>query len=376
MERLFMEKIIEDQFMKIVIVTLVVFLGMGSNPLYAMLNQSNLSSIEQIREQQIFAEELRRSLLLDLRNPAMQVNKEKFYIEQHQKILACLLIAAKSYSSAHLLLTGNDKLSSQQIQELRIHPATADAMQRLDILEGLSFDIAIENIANIIRKLDMISGKGLAIVYLGDASSSHESKLRSTYLPGIGIHPLLLNRWSAHNMSNEHLTQEEIYHLVGAARWAPSSFNNQPWRFIYAHRKSESWEKIFNTIQPRNQRWAIDAGTLFVLLSKKTLDGSGKFDKSHSFSTGAACQNFLLQASAMGLVARCMDRFDFDELRKVLNIPDEYQIEIIIAVGKPGSNQDKLPVDLQSRNRPSDRKPVADIMFEGTFSAPYHQSKL
>lgn len=331
-----------------------------------------IASSDSINEkEELSAKELKESLLADLRSSVTYINQEKFYIEQHPKILAYMLIAAKDYDTANQILLGQKRVTSEILQMLSDHNATKEIMHRLGILEGLSFNKVIEekvveDIADIIERLDIKSGKGLNLSYLGNPLLPYESKLRSETVSSKNVHSLLLNRWSSLSLSSEPLAHEDILTLIEAARWAPSSFNNQPWRFIYAHRNTESWNKIWETLQTRNKRWVQDAAIMFVLLSKTTLDRTGKFDKSHSFSTGAACQNFSLQAFSMGLVTRCMDRLDFDVLRKTLNIPDEYEIEVVIAVGKPG-DQKKLPADLQKRNRPSDRKQISEIMFEGSF---------
>jgi nitroreductase len=107
-------------------------------------------------------------------------------------------------------------------------------------------------------------------------------------------------------MSGEAVTKEELFTLFDAARWAASSYNNQPERFIYATRNSANWDKFLNLMVEFNQMWAKNAGALVVVVSKNSFDHNGQFMNTHSFDTGAACANMALQGSSMGLVVHGM----------------------------------------------------------------------
>ncbi len=174
------------------------------------------------------------------------------------------------------------------------------------------------------------------------------------------------NRWSPRAMSGEAITNEELFTLLEAARWAPSSYNNQPWRFIYAKRDTAAWPTLFGLMGEFNQGWTKDAAVLLVVLSKTTFDHNGQPAITHSFDTGAAWENLALQASLMGLVAHGMQGFDYDRAKSELHIPDDYQVEAMVAIGRPGKKED-LPAALQERETPSDRKPITDFAFEGIF---------
>ena len=176
----------------------------------------------------------------------------------------------------------------------------------------------------------------------------------------------ILQRWSPRAMSGELLEHKEFMRLIEAARWAPSSYNNQPWRFIYAHRTTAYWEKIFNLMVPFNQSWAKNASTLIVAFSKKTFDYNGKPSINHTFDTGLACENLALQGSAMGLIVHMMEGFDYQKAHIDLRIPDDHEIHVMIAVGIPGKKEN-LPLELQKREEPSDRRPIEEIVFEGTL---------
>jgi nitroreductase len=184
--------------------------------------------------------------------------------------------------------------------------------------------------------------------------------------PQHDIERLFVNRWSPRAMSGEDVSPEDILRLIEAARWAPSSYNGQPWRFLYCRRNTEHWPKFFDLMIEFNQQWTRSAGALFVVISKTTFDHNGQPNRTHSFDSGAAWQNLALQGAAMGLVVHAMAGFDTERSRKTLHIPPEYDVEAMIAVGRPGRVED-LPPEMQQREQPSDRKPVTEIAAEGPF---------
>ena len=184
--------------------------------------------------------------------------------------------------------------------------------------------------------------------------------------PDHDIEPILFRRWSPRAMSGEDISEQELMTLFEAARWAPSSYNAQPWRFLYARRGTANWDRYFNLMVEFNQGWAKLAAVLMVVVSRKTFESNDQAAPTHSFDAGAAWQNLALQGSTMGLVVHGMQGFDYEKARVVLNIPKHFQVDAMIAVGKPGKRKD-LPEDLQEREQPSDRKPVAEIAIEGGF---------
>lgn len=177
---------------------------------------------------------------------------------------------------------------------------------------------------------------------------------------------VLLNRWSPRAMAGEPIPDEQLMTLFEAARWAPSSYNNQPWHFIYAKRDTGEWKKLFDLMVPFNQGWAKDAAVLMVLISRDTFSFNRKPSRTHSFDAGAASENLAIQAAAMGLVCHAIEGFDYDHAKKDLGIPDDYSVEVMIAVGKPGPLE-KLSQELQEREKPSGRKKVAEIISQGIF---------
>jgi len=181
------------------------------------------------------------------------------------------------------------------------------------------------------------------------------------------IEPLFIRRWSPRAMSGEAVSNQDLQRLFEAARWAPSTYNEQEWRYLYARNRSQQWDTFFNLLAPANQVWCRQAGVLMVVLSKKTFTRTGKPNPVHTFDTGASFENLALQGTSMGLVVHGMAGFDRDRARRDLNVPDDYDVEAMVAVGQPGDPSD-LPPDLREREVPSGRKKIEEFAREGTFA--------
>lgn len=180
------------------------------------------------------------------------------------------------------------------------------------------------------------------------------------------IDEFILNRWSRRAMSQELMTDDELMSLFEAARWAPSSYNAQLWRFIYGKRGTPAFEKLFNVLVPANQSWAKNASFLILVISRNNFTYNDKPSRTHSFDTGASCENLALQGFINGFVVHGMEGFDYDKAKVETQVPDGYTVEAMFAIGKPGSPAD-LPEELRKREVPSDRIPVDTFIFEGTF---------
>jgi nitroreductase len=180
------------------------------------------------------------------------------------------------------------------------------------------------------------------------------------------IEQLLLDRWSPRAMSGEEIAEEELMRLFEAARWAPSSFNAQQWRALYARRGTEHWPMFLDFLVEGNKSWAKNAAALVVFVSRKTFEHDGEPSRTHSYDTGAAWENFALQGWRQGLVVHGMEGFDYERARAELRIPDEFQVEVMAAVGKPGPKE-MLPEELQKRESPNDRRRLTESICEGPF---------
>lgn len=180
------------------------------------------------------------------------------------------------------------------------------------------------------------------------------------------IERIFLDRWSPRAMSGEEISDEELMRMFEAARWAPSSFNEQPWRFIYGKKGSESFDKLFDLLVEGNKSWNEKAGVLVCILSKKTFTQNGKPHASAQFSTGSAFENLALQGASMGLVVHGMGGFDREKAREVLKVPEDYDVLVMFSIGRPG-DKETLVESLKEVEKPSGRKKVEEFAFDGEF---------
>lgn len=178
---------------------------------------------------------------------------------------------------------------------------------------------------------------------------------------------LLLSRISSRAFSEDRLTEEELMSLFEAARWAPSSYNNQPWRFVYARRGETEWDTLFNVLVDFNKSWCKNADTLVAVISSNQFEHNHKPSRTSQFDAGAAWMSLALEAHARNIIAHGMEGFDYDALRKSLHIPDSYTINAMIAIGKAG-DKEELPKELKEKETPSNRKPLSEIVAKGKFS--------
>ncbi|ELZ12692.1 nitroreductase family protein [Halovivax asiaticus JCM 14624] len=169
-------------------------------------------------------------------------------------------------------------------------------------------------------------------------------------------------------MTGKPLDEDEFMPLFEAARWAPSSYNNQPWRFLYATREDDHWNAYLDFLSAENKTWAKRAAVLVVILSKTTVDYNGEPSRTHSFDTGAAWQNLALEGARRRLVVHGIGGFDYERAAATLSIPAVYTIEAMAAIGIRGPAK-SLPADLQEREEPSDRKSLDDIVNQGAFDS-------
>jgi len=180
------------------------------------------------------------------------------------------------------------------------------------------------------------------------------------------INHVIINRWSPRSFVNDEISDKELFSLFEAARWAPSSSNSQPWRFIYAKRNSKNWNNLFNLLIDFNKQWCVDASALVVIISRKNFEHNGQPSITHQFDTGAAWENLAIQAVSQGLITHAMAGFDYEKARKDLTVPDDYDVSAMIAIGKRGPKE-KLSTELQAREIPNTRKPLSEIVMEGKF---------
>ena len=188
--------------------------------------------------------------------------------------------------------------------------------------------------------------------------------------PDRPAHRIFVDRWSPRGFSDEPITEAELLIFLEAARWAPSSFNSQPWRFLYALREQPGFESFLGPLIDFNRGWAKHAAALVYIISKKTFTPAGKSEpiasRTHSFDAGAAWANFANQAALTGWAAHGMSGFDVEAAEKALGVPEGFAVEIAVAVGRKGDGA-HLPASLKEREKPSTRLPVGEFAASGQF---------
>ncbi len=189
--------------------------------------------------------------------------------------------------------------------------------------------------------------------------------------PTFPIDPLFINRWSPRSFLEKPVADELLFSLFEAARWAPSANNSQPWTFIVA-RSVEDQAKFHSFILEGNLAWCRKAPVLAMALSRKT--ENEKVYKFHAFDTGMACANLALQATAHGLITHFMAGIDAEKARQVLDIPAEYDIQGVIAIGYQGEKE-ALSEALQQREQPNGRKELSEVVFEGSLDQKVNFTK-
>lgn len=180
------------------------------------------------------------------------------------------------------------------------------------------------------------------------------------------IDEIYLQRWSPRAFLEKEVPEDDLMSLFEAAKWAPSAANMQPWRFIIA-RTEEDRRRFLSFINEGNVIWCQKAPVLVAVVSKTTWQDGKEMNPTHAFDAGAAWAYLSLEAIRKGLHTHPMGGFNRQKAKEVLHIPEDYDIHAIIAIGYRGDKAD-LPEKLQQREKPSQRKKVADIISEGIFS--------
>ncbi|MGY4309702.1 nitroreductase [Bradyrhizobium sp. USDA 4369] len=183
-------------------------------------------------------------------------------------------------------------------------------------------------------------------------------------------HRIFVDRWSPRGFTDEAIPEAQLLTFIEAARWAPSAYNSQPWRFLYALRGTAAFDAFLGPLIEFNRGWAQSAAALVYVLSKKTFIAPGKTEpapsRTHSFDAGAAWANFANQAAVSGWATHGMSGFDVAAAQQALGVPDDVAVEIAIAVGRKGDGA-HLPAMLKEREKPSPRLAISEIAASGLF---------
>jgi nitroreductase len=187
-----------------------------------------------------------------------------------------------------------------------------------------------------------------------------------------GVAELFRVRWSPRSFSPQPVSAETLEAILEAGRWAASSYNEQPWRFIVATKEdAPAFQALLSVLAPFNQEWAKTAPVLILTVARNNFSHNNVPNGHALHDTGAALAHMMLQASASGVQAHAMAGFDHAKAREVAGIPPEFQVGAVVAIGYPDS-ADKLSSE-QMRQRelaPRERKPLSDLVFKGHWGRP------
>ena len=186
------------------------------------------------------------------------------------------------------------------------------------------------------------------------------------------VHELIRHRWSPRSFTEKQVSPEDLATILDAGRWAASSYNEQPWRFIVATKEDPAaYEKLLGLLVPFNQAWAKFAPVLILMVAKKTFSHNKSPNGYALHDAGAALATMGLEATALGLRIHSMAGFDHDRARSELHIPDDYAIGAFSALGYPGS-PDQLPEGLKQQELSArTRKPLSELVFTTTWESPF-----
>lgn len=196
-----------------------------------------------------------------------------------------------------------------------------------------------------------------------------------TLKPAITKAPILeaiSNRWSGRAYAATPVETATLLALMEAARWAPSCFGDQPWRFVIwnKHLDQLGWQAALDTLAPSNQTWAQHAPILMLAVHHKVFNHNGQPNRWASYDTGAATENLCLQAAALGLMTHQMGGFDVNKAKALANVPDDYELMAMVAIGYPGEVE-QLSDELKARElAPRQRKPLSELFFNTTWDKP------
>lgn len=199
------------------------------------------------------------------------------------------------------------------------------------------------------------------------------SQLQKPAITQVPIAPLIAERWSGRVYdSTKPVSAEQQLALLEAARWAPSCFGDQPWRFVVwdKHADPVNWQRAYDSLVPGNQSWAQHAGLLILAAADTLFTHNGKPNRWHGYDTGAAMENLCLQATSMGLMAHQMGGFDGDKLRAEFGIPEQVSLMAMVSVGYPADIATVTGELLERETAPRTRRALGELFFAGSWGTP------
>jgi len=183
--------------------------------------------------------------------------------------------------------------------------------------------------------------------------------------PVEGVLPAIRERWSARSFDGRGVSAETLRKVFEAARWAASSNNEQPWRFLVGWHGDSTWQKLNEVLKGGNRRWAHRAPVLILGVAHTKFSKTGAANGYAMFDLGAASSYLTLQAAELGMTTHQMAGFEHEEARRVLGIPEDYALGTVIALGyqgEPAALGDETLIERETTAR--SRKPLSEIVFK------------
>ncbi len=195
-------------------------------------------------------------------------------------------------------------------------------------------------------------------------ANTAESLESLKHAPGVtGMLEPVLHRWSPRAFAERAIAAEDLKKMFEAARWAASSYNEQPWRFLVGHRGDATYNKILEALVPFNQSWAKSAPVLILSAARRHFSHSGEINHHAWHDTGAAMANLALQATVLGLHTHSMAGFDHDKAKAAFHIPEDFDTVAVTAAGYLG-DPSTLPEQIRNTElQPRQRKDLKELVF-------------
>lgn len=186
----------------------------------------------------------------------------------------------------------------------------------------------------------------------------------------VAIHSLIAERWSGRAYdAGRPVTREQTIALLEAARWAPSCYGDQPWRFVIWNKATDpsGWQQALECLVPGNQSWVKNAPLLILITAGSLFNHNGQPNRWGQYDTGAAAENLCLQAEALGLKAHQMGGFDVDKARTLAAVPAEYHLMAMLSVGYQAALEDISDELKERETAPRKRRELNELFFAGTW---------
>jgi len=185
--------------------------------------------------------------------------------------------------------------------------------------------------------------------------------------PEFPVNELLTRRWSPYGMSPREIAAEDLRALFEAARWAPSSYNAQPWHYVVGRRGDAVFERILGCLVSVNQTWARHAAVLALGVVRRSFPHNGKPNRAAEHDLGLASANLSLEATARGIAVHQMSGVNAAGAGKEFGLPADHEVLTALALGYPGTPEGLDPALLARDGRPRERRPLQAFVYGGTW---------